>query len=109
MDKDNNDTSFEPSAGQDNNTRHKVGIDAFSLLDDDGNMPSAEEVGIGNFMYKQIIKSLDTEREKFIVMALDNGYSNFEIAFMLNIHPSRITRNIQKIRIKLAEYRKARI
>lgn len=90
-------------------TRHKVGIDALSLLDDDGIMPSADEVGSGEYMFKQIIKTLDSEREKFIALCLDYGFENTDIAFMLGVHPSQITRGVKKIRVKLQIYRKARI
>jgi DNA-binding NarL/FixJ family response regulator len=107
---ENDEENMYQSSGVEDKTRHKVAIDTLSLLDDDGRMPSAEEEGSGTYMYKQIIQTLDTEREKFIAIAIDHGFENVEIAFMLNLHPSQITRGIQKIRIKLSQYQtKARI
>jgi len=82
-------------------TRHKVAIDTLSLLDDDGETPSAEEIVEGQQMFFDIIRSLSSEREKFIAICLYDGFNKQEIADMLCVHPSRVTRNTQDMQKKL--------
>jgi DNA-directed RNA polymerase specialized sigma24 family protein len=91
--------------------RHKVGIDCLSLLSDDGESPSAEAIIIDEQVFFELIRSFESEREKFIALCLYNGYIKQETAFMLGVHPSRVTRNIQAMRKRLTLYltEKARI
>jgi len=86
--------------------RHKVGIDCISLNDEDGTIVSAEDEYVSKETFFEIIRVLPTEREKFIALCLYNGFIKQEIAFMLKIHPSRVTRNTQEMRKFLSEFAK---
>ena len=85
--------------------RHKVGIDCISLDEGDALVDSAEEEGINHLSYLEILRDLPTDREKFIALALDFGIQADDIAFILRLHPSRVTRWKYKIRIRIKNRR----
>ena len=93
--------------------RYKNSVDTFSLLEGDGVTADddLEREVIGEQTYLDIIKKLPTDREKFIALALDNGFNKVQIAYMLSLNPSTITRTNHKMQICLMSFhvgRKAR-
>lgn len=87
-------------------TRHMVGIDAFSLLETDGAITDTEAIALGNKMYMDILKKIPTERQKFIAVALENGFSKVEVAYMLGLSCSVVSRETQKMKIVLKGFYK---
>jgi DNA-directed RNA polymerase specialized sigma24 family protein len=85
-------------------TRHFITIDAMSLLETDCPQPSAEEIAEGERTYKEIIRILPTDRERFIAMSLGNGFDQVDVAFMLKVHPSQVSRAIRRIRSTLKSF-----
>lgn len=79
-------------------TRHAITIDAWSLLETDCPQTPAEEVAEGERTYKEIIRVLPTDRERFIAMSIGNGFDQVDVAFMLKIHPSQVSRAMRRIR-----------
>jgi DNA-binding NarL/FixJ family response regulator len=86
------------------NKRHVIGINTVSLLDEDGLIDTQDSIVFGKLMYQEIIRSLDTDRERFIAIAIDNGFKNIEIASMLGLHPATTSNLAKKIRVKLKSY-----
>lgn len=82
--------------------RRRLSIDTWSLLEDDGEEAhSVEEHVLSEQAFKQLIKSLTTDRERFMALALYAGFENIDISFMLSLHPSIITRGVQKMRLTI--------
>ncbi len=91
--------------------RRRLSIDTLSLLEDDGEeKTSLEEHILSEQAFKDLIKALTTDRERFMALALYFGFDNVDISFMLSLHPSIITRGIQKMRLEIEQLkRRARI
>lgn len=85
--------------------RHIIGINTVSLEEADETTPSAEEIASGNLGFADILKNLSTDRQRFIALALYQGWNKVEIAFMLKVDPSDIAHITKRIQIKLATYR----
>jgi hypothetical protein len=88
--------------------RHMVGIDTVSVLEGDGAITNTEEMKIGEIMYLDIMKLIPTDRQKFIAIALDNGFTKVDISYMLGLSCSVITREAQKMQLVLTGYYKRR-
>lgn len=84
--------------------RHRIGINATSLEETDVCIPSAEEVAEGDLAFAEILKCLPTDRQKFIALALFQGWNHGDIAFMLSVTRPYVTQLIKKIRIILVKY-----
>lgn len=85
-------------------TRHIVSIDTMSLLESDEPQPSAEDIATAERTYKEILRTLPTDRERFIAMCLGNGFDQVDVAFMLKVHPSQVSRAIRRIRVTLKSF-----
>ena len=79
-----------------------------SLLENDESVPSPEENVLGEMSYRDIVRELPNDREKFIAIALDCKFTNNEIAYMLGVHFSRVSHIIQKMRQELRSFRTGR-
>ncbi len=86
-------------------TRRRLSVDTVSLIETDGEMPSVEETFEGSQMVLEILKTLSTDTERFMALCLDHGFSKAEIAFILQKPRYQITRDVQKMRIKLKPFR----
>jgi DNA-directed RNA polymerase specialized sigma24 family protein len=89
----------------DTQTRHIIGINAFSLEEGDATVPSAEEIALGDLGLADVLKSLSTDRQKFIALALYQGWNKSEIAIILKVDPSDIAHITKRMQITLATYR----
>jgi DNA-directed RNA polymerase specialized sigma24 family protein len=89
-------------------TRRKISIDMLSLEESDITTPSPEDEILGEISYREILRTLPSDREKFIALALDCKFSNNEIAFMLGVHFSRVSHIISKMRQELRVWRTGR-
>jgi len=98
-------TMQQPEELSDQAVRRKNGTDTWTLLEDDEVAPSAEEIALGELKKKEILRELPNDRERFIALALDHGYTKADIAYMLRIDPSRVTRKTETIRVRLVHYR----
>jgi len=88
--------------------RRKISIDMLSILDTDVIVPSPEEEVLGEISFREIMRTLPNDREKFIALALDCKFSNNDIAYMLGVHFSRVSHELQKMRKSLRCYRTGR-
>jgi len=62
-----------------------------------------EEVEILGFAMVEVLQKLDTPEEKFIICFTELlGFSKFECALALGIHPSTLSGKISKIKEKLS-------
>jgi DNA-directed RNA polymerase specialized sigma24 family protein len=85
--------------------RHVVGINAVSIKDTDETMPSAEEIASADIAFAQLLKSLSTDRHRFIALCLSYGYSKSDIAFILNCGQDNIGHIVKRMQIKLIKYK----
>lgn len=92
---------------EDKITRYKNNVDTYNLLDTDGATESHERSIIGELIFRDMIKKLENDRDRFIAACLADGFSKADIAYMLSIDPAMITRASKRIRICLVEYYKA--
>lgn len=89
-------------------TRHSVGIDCLSLLEGDSPISNSEEIYLGDRMFMDIIKALPTDREKFVALALYNGFQRVDVSYMLTLSSSVVSRETQKMQVILKGYYKRR-
>lgn len=78
----------------DDNTevRYQNGVDTVSILSTDGSCGLDER----DLLFQNLLKRLDTDTERFVCLALEHGFRMNEVAYVLNCHPSTITRVYQK-------------
>ena len=88
--------------------RYKNNVDTFSIIDGDGAVIDFEEKVIGEVAYIQIIQSLPNDRYKFIALALEQGFKKTEIAEMLSMDISGVSRATQTMKTLLATHYKPR-
>lgn len=89
-------------------TRHKVGTDCLSILEGDGAINNAEDIALGDKMFMDIIKLLPTDRQKFVALALDHGFQKVDVAYMLTLSSSVVSRETQKMQKTLKGYYRRR-
>jgi hypothetical protein len=89
-------------------TRYKNNVDTYSLMEGDGQTDDMERKILGEVIFVDIIKELTNDRERFIAIALYIGYSKVEIAGMLRLNPSSVTRTTQRMQTILKSYYKPR-
>lgn len=76
--------------------RYAITIDAVSLLEGDAVVNDVESSAVANFEFQNMIRSLPSIFQKFAALAIEMGYQKNEVAFMMNKHPSTVTRLEQK-------------
>lgn len=79
------------------NRRHIISIDALSIIETDAVVNDVESKAIGNITFQTMIRNIDDVRQKFVAALLEFGFQSNEIAWMLKVHPSTITRIEQRI------------
>lgn len=84
--------------------RYKNSLDTLSLIEEDAVTLSAEEIAEGEIGFVDILANLPTDRQRFIALALYQGWNQVEIARMLHIHQPYIAQIIKTIRIKLVTH-----
>lgn len=77
--------------------RHMIGMDAVSILDTDAVVNNVESNAEKSLNFQMMIKNVRGVLNKFVVVMLEFGYQSNEIAWMLGVHPSTITRIEKKI------------
>lgn len=87
-----------------NKKRTPNSYDTYTLLDEDGVVANFEHMVLGQVGYLDILRTLETPRQKFIAIALENGYKKAEIAYVLKVDPSQITRETDKMQTMLASF-----
>lgn len=83
--------------------RHNVGIDCVSLLSTDGEVDDFAPAIESEIEFITIISRLNTEREKLVAVCLANGIQKKDVAKILHIDPSRISRLIPRIKRQLQD------
>ena len=91
MDKD-----FTDVGGQ-INQRHMIGMDVVSILDTDCAVNNVESEAEKSLNFQIMIKNIRGILAKFVVVMLEFGFQSNEIAWMLGVHPSTITRKEKEI------------
>ncbi len=56
----------------------------------------AYEMGHSDLDFQLLLREIEDPKEKFIVVMYEFGYQKNEIAYMLKVHPSTITRQYRK-------------
>ena len=87
------------------NQRHVIGINTLSLDDNDGIAPSAEDIAQGDLGFVDVLKSLSNDRQRFIALALYQGWSKADIAFILGTQRPYIGHVVKEIQRVLIVYR----
>ena len=54
------------------------------------------EMSHNDLDFQLLLREIQDPKEKFIVVMYEFGYQKNEIAYMLNVHPSTITRQYRK-------------
>ena len=88
----------------DEQKRYKNGYDTVNLLPEDAIVSSPEEEIGGLITFRDIVASLQSDREKFIALALFAGFNKAETARMLKVHPAKVNLVIKEMRIELQFY-----
>lgn len=84
--------------------RYKNSLDTLSLLDDDGVALSAEEIASAHIGFMDVLAHLTTDRQRFIALALYQGWNKVEISKILKVDPSDIGHITRTMQVKLAIY-----
>lgn len=85
--------------------RYVIGINTISLEEADATMPSAEEIAEGDLGFADVLRSLSTDKQRFIALCLYVGFNKAEIATILGVSIENISQITKKIQIKLVKYR----
>lgn len=87
-----NDFDFEP--------RYKNGADTLSISEIDQSDEDIEEFVCTDYEFQMLLRWLDLD-EKFICLSVKQGYKKKEIAFMMSVHPSKVSRTYQMMLKKI--------
>lgn len=84
----------------DHNTifRHKVGNDCVSILETDAATDQVDDNVLANHEFVAIVRQLKNDRDRFVAACLAQSFQKKDIAYMIGIHPSRVSRVINRIR-----------
>lgn len=84
--------------------RYQKTPDTFSLNDFDADEKILEETVGDDVDFQSLVRLMDQD-EKFICLAIRMGYQKNEIAFMMSVHPSTVTRSYTDLLIKIKLWR----
>lgn len=89
----------------DETKRRRNSIDTFTILEHDALAPSAEEIAEGELGFVDILRNLENDRQRFIALALYQGWNKLEIARILKVAPPDINFFTRRMQMQLAIHR----
>jgi hypothetical protein len=89
--------------------RRELSKDTLSLCESDPANCDTEEEALGNMNYLSMIRELPRIDLKFVALAMEHGFQKNEISYMMEVHPSTVTRMHQQIKDILYPFKRLRL